>query len=239
MTTKYFNGFPIRVKLFEDSLMFHAQDVSDAVGYKHIRSLYHHLSEPFLTKIDGFNYLSSANIAHLSVKAYKTPTFKLMKTWAANFKPEDFRSNKLYGISEAAMKLGLNIETFTEYLIEKGYAERYISNNHLKWAPSFVALGLGRIATIGSASIGDIRSSNVPKLTEKGMTKIVKDFEDQRKNGVLAFGINNLAVNLKISGMTVSGTVNDRNQKLAEVNKKISEKMMELSILFEERAKLK
>lgn len=192
----------IDVVVEKHRLLFDIDDVAKAAGYASTKSLDHHIKG---TRYDvlgknGKRYLAREGIKYASILANRTPALRSICEWAFKFKVsdivppavkvespkvelrEDFR---LYGIREAAEKLGMAAKELGDWLVNQGYAGRYESNKSLYWKDHFEMLGHGTRPVIG---IGDkARESNIAKLTQKGFDFVKNRLDSERQSKVLAF----------------------------------------------------
>jgi phage antirepressor YoqD-like protein len=94
-------------------------------------------------------------------------------------------TEKLYGIKEAAIQLGMTAQQLSNWLVSEGYASRYKGNNALYWNAWFKTQGYGKRPVITDHK--GQRESNVAKFTAKGLEFVKARLDSQRESNVLSF----------------------------------------------------
>jgi hypothetical protein len=200
---KTFRGDNVEVIVEDNRILFNTDDVAYAVGYSSTRSLDKHIKG---TKYDvlgknGKRYITLSGIKHAAFLATKTHTFKVFADWATKFKKADLEVStkpsdswplptvtkpvQLFGIKEAAAKLGLSAKELGDWLVDQGHAGRYASNNSLYWKDNFESNGYGTRPIIGEGVYA--RESNIAKLTQLGFDFVKRRLESEREASVLSF----------------------------------------------------
>lgn len=188
-----------------DKLHLEAESVAKAVGYAKTSSLLYHFRENArrIVDVDGYDYFSLASLKFLVARANRTPAVARIYSWA---KEEQKRHNvfkdfpttatpvvqqvvdlstpddELIGITEAAEEFGMYVSDFVLWLIRNEWASRFSSNGNIRWNEN---IRLSKFGTLPVLPNG--QSSNVAKLTKKGMSTIKMMMEMQRADGVLSF----------------------------------------------------
>lgn len=212
-----FEGTDVQVRMSkeQDRILFNTEDIAKAVGYNHVRSLYHHTSgtKKDIVGVDLVHYMDVKGLKWLAKRAYRTKAVRRLADWAVAIKLQDIADAQpapkpnsilshnpdfvkkvlnivgdktLYGIQEAAAKLGMPPKEFSNYLVDEGFAGRYLSNNNIYWHESFKKQGFGTLPVLDEDT-ENRRQSNVAKITAIGMEYLKNRLNSKRETGVLAF----------------------------------------------------
>ena len=92
-----------------------------------------------------------------------------------------------FGIKEAATKLSMNTVELSNWLIENGYANRYKGNNALYLEDWFKDNKYGLLPVLPANSTNRERLSNVPRITQSGITFISNRLKSEREANLLTF----------------------------------------------------
>lgn len=204
---KSFEGKCVAIIVVDEKLLFKTEDVAKAVGYSSISGIDYHIKGTRRDVIkNGVRYLTLAGIDYLAKKANRTPKLKAFSLWAkqhtiiaASEADQSVKPNKAallqpkfkvtakehYNITECAFNLSMNVTELTNWLVDEGYAERYISNGAVHWKPWFKTQGYGTLRVIGAGL--EQRTSNVPLVTASGFEFIKNRLASKRETGVLMF----------------------------------------------------
>lgn len=199
-----FDSDVIEVIIEGNKVLFNTDQVAYAASFSRTGSLDKHIKG---TKYDvlaknGKRYLTAEGIRYASTLATKTPILKRIADWAVKVKKEELAIHKavkstpkivnilakppvLFGIRAAAELIGMTNKEFSDWLVDEGYAGRYVSNNNLFWKDWFKDQKYGTLPIIKDAR-GE-RQSNVPKITETGLMFVKNRITSQRQSNVLAF----------------------------------------------------
>lgn len=92
-----------------------------------------------------------------------------------------------FGIKEAALKLSMNTVELSNWLIENGFANRYKGNNALYLEDWFKDQNYGLNPVLPANNTSGERISNVPRITQSGVTFIGNRLKSEREANLLTF----------------------------------------------------
>ena len=92
-----------------------------------------------------------------------------------------------FGIKETAEKLGINTVQLSDWLIENGFANRYKGNNALYLEAWFKEQKYGLNPVLPADNVSGERISNVPRITESGVTFIRNRMKNERETNLQVF----------------------------------------------------
>lgn len=92
-----------------------------------------------------------------------------------------------FGIKEAALKLSMNTVELSNWLIENGFANRYKGNNALYLEAWFKDQKYGLNPVLPADNVSGERISNVPRITQSGVTFIGNRLKSERESNLLTF----------------------------------------------------
>lgn len=92
-----------------------------------------------------------------------------------------------FGIKEAALKLSMNTVELSNWLIENGFANRYKGNNALYLEDWFKDQKYGMLPVLPANGTSGERISNVPRITQSGVTFIGNRLKSEREANLLTF----------------------------------------------------
>jgi len=205
-------GVKVRVAYDDTKLLFNLIDIAEAAGFAKASSLrYHTQGKKREVLLEDGIYLTVKSLSKVAKDATKTPHMILVAEWAKNLQNQyiadqnaicealdriqkeapvatkatvKVRPNVVYSLSEVAQLVGMKTKELNDWLVAEGYADRYASNNNLYLKDWFKKQGYGQLKDVGD---GSGRKSNVPRITNFGLSFIQNRIESQRESNVLSF----------------------------------------------------
>lgn len=184
-------------------VLFRLEDVARVAGFAKVGSLRYHTKEKVReVKLQDGIYLRVKSLNKIAKAANRTPGMTRFALWAKDVAVEitqleedkskavsqvieKVASPILYTISGAATIIGMSVKELSDWLVDEGYANRYVSNGSIYFSHWFKEQGYGTFPKINDEK--GTRTSRNPKLTKSGLEFVTSRIGFQRANNVLSF----------------------------------------------------